>query len=867
MANDTSLNGIGDLTLEAGESNLLLRHSTLLSKDSAVTSHKDLQSLIADIDHIVAKIGSRLPFSKSSDGAQERQILERIRSYITSQQQKSPPALPTQQSAIEQIVQGVSHEIEALRADLKEPLQTELAGLRQQQESLIREIEQLEGRRRQLQDTLAQQEAAQTQKISELINNSTESLTQQLTQVLVNLEAQLLSGKSPTAAKSTTISEILPPQERLEQFRQLQRESDHMLTTLDANQRAIFETLQRNLYSYEESLSQGLETMHRLSLQGEMLFTALVNRLAQQLGRETSTRLQSSTPLSEVVLHSPQTTSQPSPPNQLLGEGWTETEPTSYPVADVSSVVSLNLTPQLNPLSEQQGLLQPPFSVNTAGIGNVTGTLHTSAEAALNESFGETTESQDWEAIEGLDTEPFKESDRIDTFIQLDVDTLKSLPEPEDLYTTNIEESQEFDFLEDLDNETSIEAPPSSAEPINTSESNRLAESEAVTEQQLNTQSYRQDIEDLYQSLFGTDLSFDAVKADELSVPGEAAAPTSEPPTGVTDVQPPRENQPTCSDSTPLVLVEENLFEGLVDPATEPAEAESSIQTEGHLPMSWENLLFEDAVARTSQETDVAEGQVSEAISPPTHAETSDNVDTIATLTDLLDEMGLSYSLLETATSVTPMPREEEWSGEEIPEIDPHLDRVDERYIPASPDEDLLAQDDEFTSYADREIQLNRDTLQQLSKDLYSFEEFEHEEVSPQEQQPKRESNPVTPAPIPKPDLVPPPLFPMSEELLAEDWEEFALHDFSDEDLPFSSWEKVAIDELSVNNFDDVANEEEETALPAPEPVESALVADEEPENEVEDTGEIDAISPRGDDNLSNREQNEGQNENITGVE
>jgi hypothetical protein len=112
--------------------------------------------------------------------------------------------------------------------------------------------------------------------------------------------AALVSSEStlgtiaPATSNRGKVGRVMQPQERLEQLRQLQVQSDQLLTTLDANQRVIFEALQRNLQSYQESLSQGLEKMHSLGVQGEMLFTALVNRLAQQLGREASTILQSS---------------------------------------------------------------------------------------------------------------------------------------------------------------------------------------------------------------------------------------------------------------------------------------------------------------------------------------------------------------------------------------------------------------------------------------------------------------------------------------------------------------------------------------------------------------------------------------------
>lgn len=86
----------------------------------------------------------------------------------------------------------------------------------------------------------------------------------------------------------------LNSEERLTQIQQAQAQSDQLMLKLDSTLQIIFESLNRNVETYQESLEQGLNRMHSLGQQGEAMFAFLVNRLAQQLGREASSFLQAS---------------------------------------------------------------------------------------------------------------------------------------------------------------------------------------------------------------------------------------------------------------------------------------------------------------------------------------------------------------------------------------------------------------------------------------------------------------------------------------------------------------------------------------------------------------------------------------------
>ena len=88
-----------------------------------------------------------------------------------------------------------------------------------------------------------------------------------------------------------TGSDTLPqltPQQRLEQLRQIQSQTDGMLLKLDANLRAVFESLDQSIQSYCDTLNQGLDAMHGLGQQGEFIFRTFINHLAEQLQEEGS---------------------------------------------------------------------------------------------------------------------------------------------------------------------------------------------------------------------------------------------------------------------------------------------------------------------------------------------------------------------------------------------------------------------------------------------------------------------------------------------------------------------------------------------------------------------------------------------------
>jgi hypothetical protein len=307
-----------------------------------VAAQKDqIQSLIADIDGLLNKANPRLPWVMASDTAHQRQVLERVRNFLVSLQRKvaidnsltqprvrrdlmahdiyyqqpsatqdEPSTTGVAQPDAQQLLQSVVEEMSYLRANLMQPLQDDLEALRQQRESLTQEIRQLETQRQGY--SLLQQQNNQQHLSHELLQaymgRLQDNLAQQINQAIASAQrpaagsnALITDGRSSVALPGGANLPSLPnPAQHLEQVQQLQAQSDQMLMNLDVTLRTVFETLQRNVQGYQESLSQGVDRMHNLGQQGEMMFTALVNHLAQQLGREASSYLQTSAQLTEL---------------------------------------------------------------------------------------------------------------------------------------------------------------------------------------------------------------------------------------------------------------------------------------------------------------------------------------------------------------------------------------------------------------------------------------------------------------------------------------------------------------------------------------------------------------------------------------
>jgi hypothetical protein len=701
----------------------------------------DIQSLIDDIDGILLIAASRPLWFKPGDPVRERQVLERVRSYLVSQQQnlaasRSSKGATTNSpaDAVQQIVQSVRQEMSDLRADLLQPLQADVKVLHQQRESLLREIRQMEHSKQEL-NLSTQPKLAQQQFISEfsqeLVSRCTASLTQQFVQIVEDLEtrwAEVMVATEATSLGSVRGSKgrsTIAPQERLEQLRQLQTESDRLLSTLDVNQRVIFETLQNDLQSYQESLSQGLEKMHDLGAQGETLFTALINRLAQQLGAEASTLLRSS-------LHAADSTTKTNLPSQV--------EPASL------GREVLKLTKQENSKTGL-GLPSEQLSVSEATpVGISPGTEFT---ALTEDNLADQLNSEDWEIIEGLDSanSDLAESDRdrIDTFLQLDLET------------SNPAAPQDLDYLLGLINEPSTPSPLSRQGELTGLEAlNQAAELNIISDLR------RQEIDDLYKNLFGGDSLINPSNPENLD---HAEASESVTPPQAAEILPQIDSESlTTAEAVSLRDVDDLLFEGLVDPAIQSTQGQAEDWSTRQSSESWD-LFVENSTA------DLPSGVKSPRSETPVDQET---LTTITALTDLFEEMGINEPI-RVKTDIPPVITQSE-TPKTLNANPETADVVEDRYIPASPEEDLLVTDT-LDSDPDREIRLDQKALRQLSDDLYSFEDGTSRSL-PRPDAPTSHADNGEVSQEQSADR-----FLMSDELLAEDWEEFVFPSWPNDDL------------------------------------------------------------------------------------
>ncbi|MDJ0701750.1 MAG: hypothetical protein QNJ46_00580 [Leptolyngbyaceae cyanobacterium MO_188.B28] len=287
-----------------------------------MTSEKDqIQTLIAEIETFLSKPTPRLPWGKVGDADPQRQILAKTQRYLIGLQQSmqapggwgpidpetgaltpsGPPTLPNQLSteSAQQVLQAFLQEMHYLRANLLQPLRLEIDALHERRQTLQQEVQQLENQSRQA-------GGSQSGDSRQLLNEFMDVFMERLQQSLAAQIAQALTQLRSDAANNLLLEEFLEadvaaadrprlhPAQRLDHLRTVQSESDQLLLKLDSTLKVVFETLEKNVQSYQESLSQGLSKMHGLGSRGETIVTALITHLAQQLGRDTSAYLDAS---------------------------------------------------------------------------------------------------------------------------------------------------------------------------------------------------------------------------------------------------------------------------------------------------------------------------------------------------------------------------------------------------------------------------------------------------------------------------------------------------------------------------------------------------------------------------------------------
>ncbi|MGD2180004.1 hypothetical protein [Lusitaniella coriacea] len=237
-----------------------------------MTVQKQIQSLIADLDRVLSGDSASSSLSDLSQFSESQAVLERVRQGLFSLQQtatmqsQSPlgeDATQWHDQLGEQVASAAIAQMNLQRATWLQPWQMELESMRQQRDSLAREIRQLEAQRQQLIADF----------LEVLLGRVSENLQQQVSQTLEKIETQSIYNAQ--AGDRVPEGTWLPPSpsRRLEQLQQLQQQSDRLFMTLDTTFRTVFETLEQDLQGYEQSLSASLKRMYDRSQQGAVLPT------------------------------------------------------------------------------------------------------------------------------------------------------------------------------------------------------------------------------------------------------------------------------------------------------------------------------------------------------------------------------------------------------------------------------------------------------------------------------------------------------------------------------------------------------------------------------------------------------------------
>jgi hypothetical protein len=676
-----------------------------------VTQTAQIQALINQINATLSKPSPRLPWVMSGETARQRQLLEQTRNYLLSLQKQlagsersgqprlapgraaTPPTaieqyaqeLPAAESA-QQVLQAVLQEMSYLRSNVMQPLRTDLEMLHQQREVLQQEIRQLEAQRQQhvLPQAQTNQQQLTNDFLQALMARLQDNLSGQVTQMLGNLEMQAQQERSlgrPTSGSAIAppnSSSALTPAQRLEQIQALQAQSDQLLLKLDSTLRVVFESLQSNVQSYQDALSIGLEKMHALGQQGEAMFAGLVNRLAQQLGREASSYLQSS--LSDWEGRSltggeggllpslqPKVSEEVSDAqiDRLLNELGTTAPLGSMPVG--SSIPPVPSSPQL----PTQNLQPDSLNLNLDHL-------------RLDSSPSPSSSSGDREDV-----------------------TLFQIDEP---FTLDSGDDGEITVFQ-TEEMTRIQ-PPISAEVSETGE-----------------------INELYESLFGTTAE---IGVGETSSLREPALPSQPPAVQLESFPSDPQLMPTVEmvgssglDGVPDATAA--LFDGMEDLARSPqSDPQLEVDVLSRHPLvsseqpstdralqSLENFLF--GVDEPLLPSDTLEPiQALEAESAPVLPPPAQEVESIASLSDLVID-GAEFSL-----ETPELPLAVQLSDPPVAEDSNFIinSLSDELYIPASPNETLLPTE-ESEDLADLDLNIDPNIFQQLSADLSSLEELD----------------------------------------------------------------------------------------------------------------------------------------------
>ena len=730
----------------------------------------EIQTLIADIDSLLTN--KRLSRFLSSEREQPRKVLEKIRNFLEAQigstenqqQLQSQPSSLLSRFAdqnnsflLEQnqtySEQGSINQPDTLALSvLLAPLQAELRTLLEERANLVQEIRELEQRR--LQNySLAQQLANQEKIIADFLQVLTNRLHGnfqfQMPETLPNSPQQLL----PLGIGSSSIihnkgnpeiasaSPLLEPQQQLERLTSLASELDRRLLALDGTVNVVFEALQRNIHTYHESLSQALARMYSKGLQGEQLLTNLINNVQLQIASQEPFTID----IQKEALPSEQKTLQSGNTRNQLTDELLKSTPvdTSDSLTNNPQETDAQLSEDTSTTADIEAVLlqlnQDTQNSSDTAIDSTTDQLHQDSSVSIRDEV-----DQLYASLFGIDNliaanseiTPQEENIQVpDVTDELSVDAQTTTNQEQESEfvlqeiefanpditdelsvdaqtTTNQEQESEFvlqeiDFeIPDVTDELSVDAQTTT---------NQEQESEFVPQEinfevpeltnelSVDAQTVANPQKEL--ELFLQEIDFEIPDViDELSV--DAASSYELNTTNITPA--PSTNEVQTTDSG--VAMTDPWFDepdaGLLEVSNsnpENTQAASRSVREQLLDL-WNKITFVENTESLPVEQ------------PPT-------ADTIALLTELSIDVSTSEQLSEVAfaeNSASTTPDQPETEAATI--NNQNLNESSEQFIPASSQENLLLQA-ENQNVAIPEISLNEELLQQLERDLASFDE------------------------------------------------------------------------------------------------------------------------------------------------
>ena len=211
-----------------------------------------IQSMVSEIDRVLRQTRSRQFWTIFSRYSIHRQLLERCRNFLVMQQRPqsvnllaAPPSPNSTQ---------IATELQQLRQDVMQPLRSDVAVLANHRAALQEEIQALMLQKAELQSEC-------------------------------NTYRQTLAQNFPAPHNPAIRSSVMEETE-LARLQAIRDRTDFLLNSMDSSLQLAFGSMQKNVEVYQTTLHTGLDRMHHLGYQGEVLFSTLVNRLAQQVGRE-----------------------------------------------------------------------------------------------------------------------------------------------------------------------------------------------------------------------------------------------------------------------------------------------------------------------------------------------------------------------------------------------------------------------------------------------------------------------------------------------------------------------------------------------------------------------------------------------------